>query len=132
MNGKDIERLDRNNEIWKLYIASFTQEEIGDKFGITKQRVGQILKAIHAALPVNHIEEWRMLQVAQIEVGIRALWDRYQDGQHSAHQDMRALFAERAKILGLYKEPSTFIGTDFDDEWDKVFDRITNDRVIDG
>lgn len=133
MKGRELERLDRDNEIWKMRLAGFTLEEIGKEYGVTAQRIHQILKGRFAAMPINHIDEWRILQVAQIEVGIRALWDRYERGEHTAVQDMKALLSEKARVLGLYKnEISTAVNGDFFDDWDKAFAATGNPRVIDG
>lgn len=44
------EKTERNQEIWDLHqFAGITQEDIAKKYGITKQRVSQILKAMRGS-----------------------------------------------------------------------------------
>lgn len=125
IKGRELERLDRNNEIWAMRISNYTLSEIGEHFGITEQRVHQIIKERLAAMPINNIDEWRMVQVSQIEVGMRSLWDRYLMGDHQAVKCMISLFRERAKLLGLYTiDMNLNIFNGISQDWDAVFDKI--------
>lgn len=41
----------RTGEIWKLYVAGWTQEAIGEKYGISQVRVSQIIAGTRAQIP---------------------------------------------------------------------------------
>lgn len=61
MAGKTPPNLEgRTGEIWKLYVAGWTQEAIGEKFGIHQTRVSQILSAVRASIP--EVDRTQLLQ----------------------------------------------------------------------
>lgn len=41
----------RNGAIWRLYVQGHTQEALGERFGISGERVCQIIKAIRENIP---------------------------------------------------------------------------------
>jgi DNA-binding transcriptional regulator LsrR (DeoR family) len=50
--GKTPPKLEgRTGEVWKLHVAGWSQEAIGEKYGISQQRVSQLLAAVRAQLP---------------------------------------------------------------------------------
>lgn len=52
MAGKTPPNLEgRTGEVWRLHVAGWTQEAIGEKYGISQQRVSQILAAVRAQIP---------------------------------------------------------------------------------
>lgn len=51
MGGQSPKLESRTGEIWKLWVAGWTQEAIGEKYGISQVRVSQILAAVRATIP---------------------------------------------------------------------------------
>jgi transcriptional regulator with XRE-family HTH domain len=41
----------RTGEVWRLHVAGWTQEAIGEKYGISQQRVSQLISAVRAQIP---------------------------------------------------------------------------------
>lgn len=41
----------RTGEIWRLYVAGWTQEAMAEKFGITQGRISQIIAGVRAQIP---------------------------------------------------------------------------------
>lgn len=41
----------RNGEIWKLYVAGWTQEALAEKYNLTQGRIAQIIAAVRAQIP---------------------------------------------------------------------------------
>jgi DNA-binding transcriptional regulator LsrR (DeoR family) len=49
----------RNGDIWRDYIAGHTQEALGERYGISQQRVAQIIKEVRAQMPAEDLAELR-------------------------------------------------------------------------
>lgn len=94
MKGKELERLVRADAMLRMRIANYSYEEIGKRFGITKQRVQQILKEYIDAMAINNIAEWKR-QLAETQVAMTRLVEQY--------DDPKALRDQEAKVLKRYK-----------------------------
>lgn len=57
----------RNSQIWKLHLEGWTQERIGEKFGISRGRVSQILKQIRASIPQTTRQELIDTEVERLD-----------------------------------------------------------------
>lgn len=72
-------RLDgRNGRIWREYVRGATQEELGQRYGLSQQRIGQIIRAVRDSIPKEtrdqivqeELDLWRRLRAEVLE-----LWD---------------------------------------------------------
>lgn len=82
----------RNGDIWRAYITGRNQEWIGQHFGISQQRVSQILTAVRDALPDDERDEWRL-------IAIQTLWEVHADLVDLVRAPLPPAFSQRGEIL---------------------------------
>lgn len=82
----------RNGDIWRAYITGRNQEWIGQHFGISQQRVSQILTAVRDALPDDERDEWRL-------IAIQTLREVHADLVDLIREPLPPAFSQRGEIL---------------------------------
>jgi len=90
-------RLDgRNGSVWHAYVfMGRTQEDIADQFGISQQRVGQIVKQVQAEMPAealddvkrHHLESLRMVHGMLADIAVAELPPAYSNGRPIVDED---------------------------------------------
>jgi hypothetical protein len=82
----------RNGDIWRAYITGRNQEWIGHHFGLSQQRVSQILTAVREALPDDEREDWRV-------IAVEALREVHADLVDLVRKPLPPTFSQRGDIL---------------------------------
>lgn len=62
-----VEEAERNSEIWRDYVCGSSQVAIAQKYGISQQRVSQIVQAMRDALGVESRQERSAREVAFLD-----------------------------------------------------------------
>lgn len=89
----------RNGEIWRAYVNGLTQDAIADKFGISQQRVSQIVHDVRSSIPDRvrgevvdrQVELLERLQGEAIELWEKPPIPAYSNGRPILDEDGQAV-----------------------------------------
>lgn len=96
------ERLhERDNQILELRLKKYTLIDIGEIFGITPGRVGQILQRLMSSAQTPKVEELRNVMNERLEQMIETFMPRVLNGDIPAAQIVLRIFERQAKIFGM-------------------------------
>ncbi|MFM9543382.1 hypothetical protein ACKI1I_35755 [Streptomyces turgidiscabies] len=104
-------------ECWKLSLGNYSTREIAEKLGLSQTLVVRRLKLYQDTQVIPKAEEYRNRQMARIEIGIRALWPRYLQGDDKAMASMTRLLEREAKLLGLDSATLFKVETEVNDKY---------------
>lgn len=91
-------------EVLKLRLEGLSYREIAEKSGISAGHackiIGQMLDE-YAADTAERLDLWRRLELARLERGIAAVWEKAQAGNVGAVEQARKLIESEIRLLGL-------------------------------
>lgn len=100
------EQAERLREIVRMPRARFTEDQIGQRLGISQPRVSQLYKQALAEIPAHDVEEHRAEEVGLIDDAIRSLMRIALEAGHprtsvEAWNAIRGWAERKARLLGL-------------------------------
>jgi 4-aminobutyrate aminotransferase-like enzyme len=116
----------RNGQVWADYCAGYTQEHLADRYGISQQRVSQIIAAVRATIPPTDLDEARQrtldgvaeLQRAAVELARAPLAPAYSNGRMMVDEDGKPIMDVSARLsalkvaTGIVERTSRLLGLD--------------------
>lgn len=113
------ERLDgRAGQIWSAYVAGRTQEAIAAEYGITQQRVSQVLADVRVTIPDAVRMDAALLAAERVDALLAAVWPAAMEG------DVRAV----AAALKVLERSARALGTDAAAPLQLVLERRLDDE----
>jgi predicted transcriptional regulator len=103
------EALHRRTEIWRMRVAAHTVQEIADHFGITHQRVSQLLKEHGGEISQQAAEELRKVELDKLDIMERAA--REVVARHQVEDDP-TLLAAIDRVLKVQQRRAALTGLD--------------------
>ncbi len=98
----------RSAEAIELRKAGWTNEEIAANLGYSSANaVSSDISATLRRVTYSAAEEYRNLNLERLEVGIRAIWEKYVAGDYAAIDRVIKLIDREAKLLGLDPQQAT-------------------------
>lgn len=95
------ERLEgRNGEVWRLYLEGHTQEAIAERFGLTQQRVSQIIEQVRESIPEVARVAAALLDLERLDLLLTGVMPPALDGDPKATAAVLRILERRAKALG--------------------------------
>lgn len=102
MPQRDGPRLDgRNGEVWRLYVQGRTQAFIAEEFGVSQQRVSQILAEVRAAIPEDARRDAALLDLERLDVLLVGVMPAAAEGDAAAARAVLAILERRSRMLKL-------------------------------
>lgn len=96
------ERLEgRDGAIWRAYVLGHTQDAIARQYGISRQRVGQVLADIRAAIPATDRADAALVDLERLDVLLSGVMPAAVDGDAQATRAALAVLERRARMLRL-------------------------------
>ena len=95
---------DRRREALRLRLGGLTMQAIGDKIGVTKQRVGVLLQEANAELrkeTVTDAATLREVETARLDAQLVSIWGEVLKGDIQANTLALKIAARRAAMWGL-------------------------------
>lgn len=120
-------RLDgRNGEIWRAWVSGRTQEFIADKFGISQQRVNQIIALVREGIPEDAKKDWRLVALEtlghfhaeMVEIADSPPPPAFQGGEilkdenGAIVRDVSVRFQALDRVIKLQERAARMLGTD--------------------
>lgn len=99
------ERKLRDEQILNLFISGHSNTSIARHYGITPERVGQIIKeSLKSTAPHRELMNNQALSVyvTRLETLIQAAWEKVEVGDLKAIEVARRLLEQQAKLYGLH------------------------------
>ncbi|MBE4789950.1 sigma factor-like helix-turn-helix DNA-binding protein [Streptomyces caniscabiei] len=95
------ERLEgRNGAIWRAYLEGRTQEAIAEEFGVSQQRVSQIISEVRESIPeVNRVAA-ALLDLERLDLLMTGMMPPALAGDPKATAAVLRILERRAKALG--------------------------------
>jgi DNA-binding CsgD family transcriptional regulator len=90
----------RDREIYELRIEGLTLEKIGERFGLTKMRISQIVRDVAGKLPQETRDQARSLDLSRVEHLMDIAQKRYESGDQSEGRLLLDFLKRRAALLG--------------------------------
>lgn len=106
--------LDREREIIDLRVAGLSQPEIGLRYGITRQRVQQIVDRGLARALTESADKLRAIELQRLERMTRALWPLALTGRANADEPIDRIGQDRAvlRLLQIADRRAKLLGLD--------------------
>lgn len=102
MAQSDGPRLEgRNGEIWRSYLFGKTQEAIAEEYGISQQRVSEIVREVRESLPETDAQELRRADLERLDAMLPNNILMAVAGDKDAVSSVLKIMERRAKLLGL-------------------------------
>lgn len=97
----DPERLGgRNGDVWRAYLLGRTQESIAEEYGISQQRVSQIISEVRESIPeVNRVAA-ALLDLERMDLLLSATMPPALAGDVKATAAVLRILERRARALG--------------------------------
>lgn len=121
------ERLEgRDGAIWRAYICGSTQEAIAAEHGISRQRVGQVLEEIRAAIPATDRADAALVDLERIDLLLSGVMPAAVAGDTQAARAVLAILERRARMLRLdLEEPLRItLARHLDDQGELLADTV--------
>lgn len=95
------ERLEgRNGQIWRAYLEGHTQEAIAERFGISQQRVSQIIEEVRESIPEVARVAAALLDLERMDLLLTGVMPPALAGDTKAAAAVLRILERRAKALG--------------------------------
>jgi hypothetical protein len=91
-------------EMWDLYTDGHPQADIAGRFGISQQRVGQILARLGEQFPQPDKDEFVLAFTTHLQQAIVALMPRVRRGDDTAIRTLVKVQERACRMLGLDKQ----------------------------
>ena len=98
-NGPRLEG--RNGEIWRSYLFGKTQEAIAEEFGLSQQRVSELIRDVRESLPETDLTELRRADLERLDAMLPNNILMAVAGDKDAVSSVLKIMERRAKLLGL-------------------------------
>lgn len=98
-NGPRLEG--RNGEIWRAYLFGKTQEAIAEEFGLSQQRVSELIRDVRESLPETDLTELRRADLERLDAMLPNNILMAVAGDKDAVNSVLKIMERRAKLLGL-------------------------------
>jgi predicted DNA binding protein len=95
---------EREREAFELRKAGGSLQQIGDKIGVSKQAVSQMLKRVLADLvsaTMEDAEDVRHMEVERLDALLLGLWQKARAGNEGAVDRVLRIMQRRSELLGL-------------------------------
>lgn len=108
--GRGARRLEgRNGAIWADYCAGYTQDALADMYGISQQRVSQIIAQVRATIPPTDLDEARQrvlgvldeLQALAVQTARAEPAPAYSNGRMMTDEDGRPILDHAARLQAI-------------------------------
>ena len=95
------ERLEgRNGEVWRLYLQGHTQESLAEQFGVSQQRISQVINEVRESIPeVNRVAA-ALLDLERLDLLMTGMMPPALAGDAKATAAVLRILERRAKALG--------------------------------
>lgn len=101
MPQRDGPRLDgRNGDIWRAYVGGATQEAIASEYGVSQQRVSQVLAEVRDSIPDTARTDAALLAHERANALLAAVWPAAMGGDTKAALACLRVVERIAKALG--------------------------------
>ncbi|MCX4906864.1 sigma factor-like helix-turn-helix DNA-binding protein [Streptomyces sp. NBC_00878] len=95
------ERLEgRNGQVWRLFLEGHTQEAIAERFGISQQRVSQIIDEVRESIPEVARVAAALLDLERLDLLMTGMMPPALAGDAKATAAVLRILERRAKALG--------------------------------
>lgn len=96
------ERLEgRDGQVWRLYLEGHTQEAIAERFGVSQQRVSQIVSEVRESIPEVARIAAALLDLERLDLLLTGTMPPAMSGDPKATAAVLRILERRAKMLGL-------------------------------
>lgn len=101
MPQQDGPRLDeRDREIWQQYVGGWTQARLAAEYGISQQRVSQILDEVRVTVPDGVRTDAALLARERADALLAAVWPAAMEGDTKAVHAALKVLERQARALG--------------------------------
>lgn len=90
----------RNGQIWRAYLEGHTQEAIAERFGISQQRVSQIIEEVRESIPEVARVAAALLDLERMDLLLTGVMPSALAGDTKAAAAVLRILERRAKALG--------------------------------
>lgn len=131
--ARKIEASKRRAQVVEWKTQGLTLQQIGDKLGCTKQRVGEILREALNEVPAQKVHEYRALALEQNDLAIRKLLEIAEDESVSprtrveAWTSIRGFWERSDKLVGAYAPTRREVRVISEDTIDAEIERLTKE-----